>query len=197
MIKLSIVIPYYNTYEYTIKILNELRLQKTDEVEVILVDDGCNETRFDEFTEFKIIHAEHKGASAAYNEGIRQATGQYIGFIDSDDMIMMNYVEVLLQTIDQHPADEITFDWVDFNKSKIRNDPTWVTVWKGIYRREIIPWFDEIWECHTDYPFHQRLMNIKHTRYALHLPLYIYLSGREGSLTWMKKQGLIDTPGGQ
>ena len=43
MIKLSLIIPYYDTYEYTIKLLKELRLQKTDEVEVILVDDGCDE----------------------------------------------------------------------------------------------------------------------------------------------------------
>jgi hypothetical protein len=54
MIKLSIIIPYYDTYNYTIKLLRELQIQLTDEVEVILVDDGCNETRFDQFKEFKI-----------------------------------------------------------------------------------------------------------------------------------------------
>ena len=89
MIKLSIIIPYYDTYNYTIKLLRELQIQLTDEVEVILVDDGCNETRFDEFKEFKIIHVDHIGASAAWNVGIKAATGKFIGFIDSDDMIMM------------------------------------------------------------------------------------------------------------
>ena len=55
MVKLSIIIPYYDTYDFTIKLLKELSIQKKDNVEVILVDDGCNARRFDDFKEFKII----------------------------------------------------------------------------------------------------------------------------------------------
>ena len=63
MIKLSIVIPYYNTYELTLKLLKELQIQVTNEIEVILVDDGCHETRFDQFTFAKIIHLEENGGA--------------------------------------------------------------------------------------------------------------------------------------
>ena len=66
MIKLSIIIPYYQTYEFTYKLLKELQIQVTDEVEVILIDDGCNEIRLDQFDFVKITHLpERKGASYA------------------------------------------------------------------------------------------------------------------------------------
>ena len=188
-IKLSLIIPYYDTYEYTIKLLRELRLQKTDEVEVILVDDGCNEIRFDEFTEFKIIHAEHKGASAAWNEGIKRATGKYIGFIDSDDMIMMNYIDMLIDAIDKELADEIIFDWLDYNRNRVISPPNARAVWKAIYKREIVPFFDETYECRTDLPFARRLQATPHTRYLLNKTLYVYRSRREGSITWRVNHG--------
>ena len=64
-ILLSIVIPYYNTYDYTIKLLKELSIQYTNDIEVILIDDGCHETRFDEFKQFTIIHLD-KNYGASY-----------------------------------------------------------------------------------------------------------------------------------
>lgn len=194
MIKLSIIIPYYNTYKYTIKLLRELRIQKTEEVEVILVDDGCNETRFDEFTEFTIIHSEHVGASAAWNIGIRQATGKYIGFIDSDDMIMMNYVDVLIHVINQELADEIIFDWIDYDKNALVHMPNSKPIWKAIYKRKIVPFFDETWVCHTDWPFQEKLSTINHTQYHLRKTLYVYRSSRKDSISWKRKQGKIKNP---
>jgi glycosyltransferase involved in cell wall biosynthesis len=194
MIKLSLIIPYYNTYEYTIKLLKELRLQKTDEVEVILIDDGCNEIRFDEFTEFTIIHSEHIGASAAWNVGIRQATGKYIGFIDSDDMIMMNYIDELIDAINKDLADEILFDWVDYDLNQVVVHPTARAIWKAIYRREIVPFFDESWVHHTDIPFQERLRAVPHTQCRLNKPLYVYRSIRENSITWLRMSGELKNP---
>lgn len=191
MIKLSIIIPYYYTYKYTIRLLQELRLQKTDEVEVILIDDGCNETRFDEFTEFTIIHSEHIGASAAWNLGISKATGKYIGFIDSDDMIMMNYIEILLEAIDKELADEIMFDWLDWNLNRVVINPSARAIWKAIYKRDIVPSFDENCNYNTDIPFQNKLRQTPHTRHRLNKTLYIYRSKRAGSITWRKRNGEI------
>jgi len=194
MIKLSIIIPYYDTYEYTIKLLKELQIQKTDAVEVILVDDGCNETRFDKFTEFTIIHSEHIGASAAWNLGISKATGKYIGFIDSDDMIMMNYVKVLINAINRNLADEILFDWIDYDNNELVHMPDSKPIWKAIYRRNIVPCFDETWVCHTDWPFQEKLQSIKHTKYHLNKALYVYRSKRKNSISWKRKRGLLKNP---
>lgn len=191
MIKLSIIIPYYETYNYTIKLLRELQIQATDEVEVILVDDGCNETRFDEFKEFRIIHVDHIGASAAWNVGIKAATGKFIGFIDSDDMIMMNYIEELIHAIDMDLADEILFDWVDVNRNEVVKHPGARAIWKAIYRREIVPFFNETYEHHTDMPFQDQLRRIPHKRISLHKALYCYRSRREGSITDRYRRGLF------
>ena len=191
MIKLSIIIPYYDTYNYTIKLLRELQIQVTDEVEVILVDDGCNETRFDEFKEFTIIHVDHVGASAAWNIGISVASGQYIGFIDSDDMIMMNYIEELIHAIDMNLADEILFDWVDVNRNMVVKHPNARAIWKAIYRRDIVPLFNEEYEHHTDVPFQQKLKNTPHSKASLRKALYCYRSRREGSITDRYRRGMF------
>ena len=188
MIKLSIIIPYYNTYEYTIKLLKELQIQKTEEVEVILIDDGCNETRFDVFSEFIIEHKEHLGACAAWNAGIARATGEYIAFIDSDDMISMDYVEQLLKAIDEIGKDEILFSWADPKTMQIMERPINRAIWKAIYRKEIIPKFDEKLEYNTDAQFQKDLSKIRHSKGYLRRLLYFYNSNREGSITWRKRR---------
>lgn len=191
MIKLSIIIPYYNTYEYTIKLLKELQIQKTEEVEVILIDDGCNETRFDVFSEFIIEHKEHLGACAAWNAGIARATGEYIAFIDSDDMISMDYVEQLLKAIDEIGKDEILFSWADPKTMQIMERPINRAIWKAIYRREIVPKFDEKLKYNTDAQFQKDLSKIRHSKGYLRRLLYFYNSDREGSITWNRKNKIF------
>ena len=197
MIKLSIVIPYYNTYELTIKLLKELEIQVTDEVEVILVDDGCHEERFNKFTFAKIIHLDKNyGATTAWNTGIKEATGKYIGFIDSDDMIMMNYIEELIKVINERDDDVITFNFLDVEKQALSNERmnehVW-GIWKGIYKREVCPLFRTDWKYRSDIPFQKDLAKKNPTRSYLNKVLYVYSSGmcRPGSLTWIRR--VVDT----
>lgn len=192
MIKLSIIIPYYQTYDFTYKLLRELSIQVTDEVEVILIDDGCNETRLDQFEFVKITHLDKNyGASHAWNVGLDQAQGKYIGFIDSDDMITMNYIEELLDAIDKEYADEILFNFIDYNRNYVYIEPKCRAIWKAIYKREIVPRFDESYKCNTDAPFRKQLYTTPHTKYYLNKTLYMYRSVREGSITWLKNRGLL------
>lgn len=187
--KLSIIIPYYQTYELTEKLLNVLIPQLTDATEVILIDDGCNESRLDSFDKIKVTHLDKNyGASYAWNRGLEQATGEYIGFIDSDDMITENYISVLLYAIEKEKADEIVFDYwnVDFNtKNKTREEfPNNKGIWKAIYKREIVPTFEETAKFHTDYPFQRKLQATEHSKSFINIPLYHYHMYREGSITW-------------
>lgn len=192
MIKLSIIIPYYNTFEYTYKLLKKLSTQVTDEVEVILIDDGCNETRLDEFKFVKITHLDKNyGASHAWNVGISQAVGKFIGFIDSDDMITQDYIETLIDAVDKDYADEIVFNFLDIGRNVLHEQPRCRAIWKGIYRREIVPMFEESYLVNTDVPFRVKLNDIKHTKYYLNKLLYYYRSGREGSITYLKLRGLL------
>lgn len=195
MVKLSIVIPYYETYSLTEKLIKELSIQNKMSIEVILIDDGCNEMQFDAlkyklyFHNLKVIHQENKGVAKTRNKGIELAEGKYIAFIDSDDMIVSNYIETLLNLIDTRNEDVIYFNWLDINTNEVIRHPSNPAVWKAIYKKEILPQFDETLKAKEDYFFNQELDKQKHTKYYYDKVLYIYNSGRENSLTWKDKRG--------
>ena len=186
--KLSIIITYYQTYDLTIKLLEELQQQKNDEVEMILIDDGCNETRFDKYTFLNIIHLpENGGASHALNTGLDNAHGKYIAFIDSDDMISHDYVSVLLETIGRRNEEEIMFGWENMTTGDKYFVPHNIAIWKAIYRADFCPRFNDEWRFRTDVPFSRQIRKTKHTKYLIRNKiLYYYNSNREGSLTWRR-----------
>lgn len=190
MVKLSIVISYYKTYDLTKKLLETLIPQLNENVEVYLIDDGCQETKLDKFKEINIIHLEeNKGNSAALNTGIKKAIGKYIAIIDSDDMVTENYVEELLKAIDQTNDDLIILDWQDMHNGNIIHRPSNYAPWRSLYRKDIIPFFDENVRHSSDVPFRKALDEDNKTKYYIDKVLYIYNSNREGSLTWEKARG--------
>lgn len=195
--KLSIIIPYYKTYDLTIKLLDVLVPQINDEIEVFLIDDGCNETRLDEYEDkINVIHCtQNGGMSCALNIGIKKATGKYIGFIDSDDMITDDYVKELLYAIDNHDAELIYLDWKDMHNGGVVHNPDNYAQWRSIYKREIVPLFDETIRHSSDVPFQDEIDKVPRTRYYIGKVLYIYNSNREGSLTW-EKERLINNENG-
>ena len=94
--QLSIITPYYKCYDYFTVLANILIPQLTKEVEWIIVDDGCNEVRLDQYKRdnIKIIHLETNsgGESKPRNVALDNATGKYIAFIDADDKVSRDYV---------------------------------------------------------------------------------------------------------
>ena len=190
MVKLSIVIPYYKTYDLTVKLLDVLIPQITKDVEVILVDDGCNEERLDVYNDvIKIIHTEtNRGGASAMNVGVDHAKGTYIAIIDSDDMIDMDYVGILLETIKARREDVIFFDWQDMNTGVIVRHPNNYAIWKAIYRRKILPRFRDGWRYSYDVPFQEDMEKIEHSKYYIDKVLYYYNSNREGNLTQEKEE---------
>lgn len=192
--KLSIIIPYYNTWEYTEKLLEELKLQmnQVENVEIILIDDGCNETKLDQYDFIKVTHLDKNyGASHAWNVGLSKATGEYIGFIDSDDMITPNYLATLLYLIHRETADEILFGFWNGTERPIKR-PICRAIWKAIYKKWLVPQFDESKKYNTDVPFNKHIATTPHTSIQTGIPLYYYNTNREGSITWKKRHGLFD-----
>lgn len=182
---MSIIIPYWNTYELTYKLLKVLELQKTDNIEIIVLDDS-NDARLDEFSNIATIihHDGRQGLSHARNVGVDLAKGQYIAFIDSDDMITVDYVEILLKAIEENPTDVIYFNWADFNENMIIRHPENYAVWKAIYKKEILPRFNEDVKYNEDVFFQEDLNRRVYSKKYIDRVLYIYNSNRVGSLMW-------------
>lgn len=190
MVKLSIVITYYKTYELTQKLMDVLIPQLTDEVEVLLIDDGCNDKRLDKYArDITIIHLkENKGGASASNIGIDRATGKYIAFVDSDDLIADDYVKTLIEAIDTHDEEVIFMDWKDINTGVIIHHPDNYAQWKAIYKKDIIPKFPDGRRYSYDVPFYDELKTKGFTKYYVDKVLYLYNSNREGCLTLEKAE---------
>lgn len=185
--KLSIITPFYNTYEYTKKLAESLVPQLSDEVEWIIIDDGCKEKRLDSI-EASIIHLyENSGnASIPRNYGLDYAKGEYIAFIDSDDDVTEDYVETILKKIDEG-FDYCYISWKATNGAEViieDEPPEWNnSVWKCVYRKEKIKdlKFDPIYNYGEDKFFNEKLPDGKKT--SITRPIYIYTTDRSGSLT--------------
>lgn len=106
--KLSIIIPYYNVKPYTDELLDRLLPQITDEVEVILIDDGSDVPYSTQYEWCQVYRQKNKGVSGARNAGLSFATGEYIAFIDSDDLVADDYVSRILSKI---PFDHLEMSW--------------------------------------------------------------------------------------
>ena len=185
---ISIIIPYYNTYDYTIKLIDKLKKQLTDDVEVIIIDDYSNkpldiEMPLDKMYTIRLLK-NSGGASLPRNLGLALARGKYIAFIDSDDMITDNYLKEIKQAITKN-TDIIYLSWKlkDRNIIITKEPPKWnCAVWCRVYKREIIGdvKFDENLRIAEDYKFNHSL-NPK-TSTCINTPIYIYNSGRKGSI---------------
>lgn len=150
--KLSIITPYYRTYDLFIKLADRLISQLTNQVEWFIIDDGCNETRINDYIyqdKFKkhwnSIHIWHTlensgGASVPRNIGLDSATGEYIAFIDSDDMVSPDYIEKILNKTKEQ-WDYCYMSWQQGRYVCLIEDepPSWNNcVWCIIYKKELI-----------------------------------------------------------
>lgn len=107
---LSIVIPYYNTKAYTEELLACLDPQITYGVEVLVVDDGSDEEFKTDYKWCKVIRQKNSGSSGARNTGIDNTIGEYISFIDSDDLVSKRFIETVYERI-KDGADVINLSW--------------------------------------------------------------------------------------
>lgn len=147
MIKLSIIIPAYNAEPYIYELIKRLRPQLTEEVEVIVVDDGSKKPVM-EMNNIRVIRQENKGASAARNTGIDNAKGEYIAFIDADDLVSKEYVSKILDKIETEHFDYCYISWktigngwqyeVRLNSVEDKFPPFNLCVWNRIYRKDMI-----------------------------------------------------------
>lgn len=107
----DIIIPVYNVSLYLQKCLDSVLRQTYKDIHIIIVDDGSTDgssSICDEYSQYDnvtIIHQKNGGLSAARNAGLEKSNGDFVMFIDSDDWIESNTVEILLKVLEQNDGD--------------------------------------------------------------------------------------------
>lgn len=124
----SIIVPVYNVEPYLEFCVESLVHQTLRDIEIILVDDGspdksgqiCDRLAKTD-SRIRVIHKENGGLSSARNAGIAAATGDYIGFVDSDDWVEKDMYERLYSLIVEHDADIADCDMIETEKREFQS----------------------------------------------------------------------------
>lgn len=108
---ISVIVPMYNCENYIVNLLDSLLIQTYRKFEIILIDDGSTDKTLEVVNAFqwshkddlkiKLLSIKHKGVSAARNKGIEAAEGDYIRFLDSDDLIPESSMAALLYPMEE------------------------------------------------------------------------------------------------
>lgn len=162
MPKVSVIIPVYNTEKYLRKCLDSVCNQTLSDIEIICVNDCSTDYSLEILKEYaskddriKLIDfKENKGAAVARNTGIDEAKGEYIGFVDSDDFIDLDFYEKLYNKAIESDVEVVKGklylfdlvtnkiyleDWIDINDNVKKNKANfYFTFTTAIYKRNFI-----------------------------------------------------------
>ena len=219
MIKLSIIVPVYNVEKYIHSCFECIFRQELDETEfeVIIVNDGTKDNSMEKIADFikehsniSVINQENQGLSVARNNGIAKAKGEYVYMPDPDDLLIDNYLSVLLDIVVEAKADLIVADFLKMIDDEIAQfegikqesfqymektgkellvedlNPKECYVWRTLYRREFL-----IKERLTfvpgvfyqDVPFTHECYLKARKCIRTSIPFYIYRIRRPGATT--------------
>ncbi|MBR5599053.1 MAG: glycosyltransferase [Alphaproteobacteria bacterium] len=130
-IKVSVVVPVYNSEKYVYECLRSLEKQTLKEIEFIIIDDGSTDSSLEIIKKFqkkdgrfRVYSQENKGVGKTRNRGLKLARGEYIGFVDSDDFVNENYFFKLYEGAKKYDADVSViekFIRFDDNRKQINN----------------------------------------------------------------------------
>jgi hypothetical protein len=219
--RLSVVVPFYNVRDYIGDCLDSIARQTWTDFEAILVDDGSPDDSAaiaqdfcDRDPRFRIVAQENQGLGPARNTGVRHADGEYVTFVDSDDLVTRHGFEKLIRTLDSSGSSFAGGNARRFNNSSgVR--PSWIhrlpfakdriathviespdlildrMAWNKVYRRSF--WDDYGYEFpairYEDYPVTLKAHLDAVTVDALAVPVYYWRERESGeSITQQKFQ---------
>ncbi len=112
----SVIMPVYNCQDYLRQCLDSVTAQTLKDIEIICVDDGSEDQSLQILKEYaagddrsKVISQQNGGAGAARNNGLRNAKGKYLSFLDSDDFFEPDMLEKALAKLREDEADFVVF----------------------------------------------------------------------------------------
>ena len=208
----SIIIPIYNVEKYLNKCIKSLLESSYKNLEIILIND-CSPDACEEIIEkysekdkriLYVKNTENLRVSETRNRGLKRATGKYIMFVDGDDYISTDWIENLVETIEEKSADIVIgaakqFNeqeekdykisdldrekWIDFSKVRMNNNGV---IWNKIYRRDLIAenniQFDKEIYKHSDVEFTYRSLALSDKIFYSTKGFYYYRIDNESSI---------------
>ena len=215
MKKITIIIPVYNVENYLDECIQSVLKQTHKNFEIILVDDGSTDKSgciCDAYKEkddrIQVIHKQNGGVSEARNTGMALAKGEYIAFLDSDDLVHPKMYEFLLQAMIDYDADlvscgyktfcdeeELSNNFTDMHRytfSKLEDRQDYLSnfldgnfvhyVWKSLYKKEFLTGLRfEVGKRLEDIMFNAKLSQKLSKRVVIADKLYFYRI-RSGSI---------------
>ncbi len=207
MKKVSVIVPCYNVENFIHKCLFSLCNQSLKDIEIIAIDDGSTDKTgsiLDDYAKkydnIKVIHKNNGGVSAARNDALEMASGEYIGFLDSDDWVngfmyekMYNLAKandfdlVACDTIAVYPKKEMVIHSNISNNQSVNKlmIDAYAVIWNKIYKRELlegITFNTNLSFCEDVLFLYEIYSRVKKVG-AINEPLHFYLQ-RNGSLTY-------------
>ena len=205
VVKVSVIIPVYNVEIYIRKCLDSVCNQTLRDIEIICINDCSPDNCLEILKEYqrndnrvKIIDfKENKGVAIARNEGIKIAKGEYIGFVDPDDWIDLDFYEKLYNKAKEFNSDLVIGNIKTISKEKILSNNTDFQIFKnkdvfyglfplGLYKNELLKKHDIKFEKDCTIG-EDRLLPIKAKYYAKNFKIiestYYYQLNRENSAT--------------
>lgn len=144
--KISVIVPVYKVEKYLDQCVKSIINQSYKNLEILLVNDGspdrCGEI-CDDYAKIdprvKVIHKKNGGLSSARNMGLDNATGDFIGFVDSDDWINQNFYELLINTAKKTKSDIVECNFIhvyDRESKSDRKDTREINTYNNIHSLE-------------------------------------------------------------
>ena len=144
---ISIIIPVYNVESYLQKCLDSIINQTYKNIEIIIIDDGSTDKSFEICDNYKlldnrieVVHKQNGGLSDARNYGLEIATGQYISFVDSDDVIHPQMIEILYKMIKLTSSDISLCGYTEFMSNNFMNKTRINNLFRVLNNEEALNW---------------------------------------------------------
>lgn len=194
---MTVIIPLFNSEEYVEDTIKSIMKQTHDftKIQIIFVDDGSTDSSFDicneyvkQYQNMEIYRQENLGVSAARNIGLKQATGKYILFLDSDDLIGSNTIQELYNYFNQ-VEDEVSivaYPLYSLVNGKVKDHPRTKNYSKtGVYDVSVYPNINQttINVCVKNLPPNERIYfdtDLAYAEDATFNTAYLMKTGRIG-----------------
>lgn len=137
---ISIIVPVYNAEEYLEDCINSIVKQTYENIEIIVIDNQSSDSSLQIINKFmkvdsriKLLYCDVQGPSATRNVGIKNAIGEYIMFVDSDDTIEYNSIESIVFKINQYEPNIVLFGFDIIDNNKLVSSVENFTITDGYY----------------------------------------------------------------